>query len=384
MRRSALVLLILFVSWPAWAQQRVALVIGNGAYATLPRLPNPPTDAKAIAARLGQLGFDVAAGTDLSKAAMDQALRAFGRRAEQADVAMVFYAGHGVQVGGRNYLVPVDAALPTREQDLRYDFVDVAAVMEELAGARQLRIVVLDACRDNPIPAELHHSVGRGLATEHGLAAPPGLDNTLIAYATATDAIAEDGSGADSPFTTALLHHLDDPGLDIRLMFGRVRDEVRRATGNRQNPFVYESLGGDAFYFHPATETAAAASPPDQVAALTQPRGAQPVPQSGPAWAAALAGRWRLADGRACTTAYGIATVQGDTILFEWRLPNGRLNAAVERVVQVAGTVVTTTVLSDVGTGVPEAGHRVRYEFEPDRWRSENLVTHERATHLRC
>ena len=368
---------------PAWAETRVALVIGNGAYATLPKLANPPTDAAAIALRLRSLGFDVTEGINLGKAAMDQDVRNFGRKAAAADVAMVFYAGHGVQVGGHNYLVPVDAALPTREQDLRYDFVDVAGIMGELAGTKRLRIVVLDACRDNPIPAELQRSLGRGLAADRGLAAPPGLDNTLIAYATAADATAADGSGQDSPFTTALLNHLSDPGLDVRLMFGRVRDEVRRATNNRQNPFVYESLGGDAFYFKPGAETAPPASGPVQTATASQPRVPRPEPDPVPVWATTLSGRWRMADGRACG-AFGTASWQGDTIRFEWRLPNGRLNVAIERIDQMAGTVVFTTVLSDVGTPRPEVGQRVRYEFERDRWVSENLASHERNVHLRC
>ena len=369
------------------AEMRVALVIGNGAYATLPKLANPPTDAAAIAARLRTLGFDVMEGIDLGKAAMDESVRSFGRKAVAADVALVFYAGHGVQVGGRNYLVPVDAGLPTREQDLRYDFVDVAGIMGELAGTKRLRIVVLDACRDNPIPSELQRSVGRGLAADRGLAAPPGLDNTLIAYATAADATAADGGGRDSPFTTALLNHLGDPGLDVRLMFGRVRDEVRRATDNRQNPFVYESLGGDAFYFRPGVEGPAPASPPPQTqtAGVSQPRMPRP-PEADPPpqWAASLNGRWRMSDGRACGGSFGTAEFQGGTILFQWRLPNGRMNVAVERIDRMEGNVVFTTVLSDVGTPTPEVGQRVRYEFQRDRWISENLVTHERGVHVRC
>ena len=389
MRNAFMLATILLVGGPAWAEQRVALVIGNGAYATLPRLANPPADAGAIAARLRHLDFDVTEGLDLNKAAMDSSLRAFGRKAAQADIAMVYYAGHGVQVAGRNYLVPIDAALPTREQDLRYDFVEVADVMDELSGTRRLRILVLDACRDNPIPAELQRSVGRGLATDHGLAPPPGLDNTLVAYATAADATAADGSGKNSPFTTALLNHLDDPGLDVRLMFGRVRDDVRRATSNRQNPFVYELLGGDAFYFHPASDTAAppALQQSQEIAANAQPRATLPVaPVPAPAadWTAALAGRWRFSDGRACTGGFGTATLLGDTIRFEWRLPNGRVNVAMERVDRTAGNMVTTTVLSDVGTPTPELGNHVRYEFWADHWLSENLVTHERAVHVRC
>lgn len=273
-----------FVAGSAWAEQRVALVIGNGAYESVPRLPNPPADAAAMGERLRRFGFQVTGGTNLSKEAMDRAIRAFGEQAGRADVAMVFYAGHGVQVAGRNYLVPVDAKPPTREADLRYDFVDVTAIMEELAGARKLRIVVLDACRDNPLASALSRSVGRSLGVTRGLAAPPEADNMLVAYATAADAVAEDGAGGNSPFTQALLAHIGDPGLDVRLMFGRVRDDVRRSTNNRQSPSVYASMGGESFAFNPGPAdpgpVAAPAPRPDQdrMAALGAPPVAKAIP----------------------------------------------------------------------------------------------------------
>ena len=270
---AVLFLLAAAVPAPAWAELRIALVIGNGAYEAVPRLSNPPSDAAAVAARLRALGFQVTEGIDLGKTAMDRTVRQFGELAGQADVAVVFYAGHGIQVSGRNYLVPVDAKLPTREQDLRYDFVDVAAVMDELAGVRRLRVVVLDACRDNPIAVGLNRSLGRGIAASRGLAVPTGMDNTLIAYATAADATASDGSGANSPFTQALLAHIGDPGLDVRLMFGRVRDEVRRATNNQQNPFVYVSMGGESFSFNagpPVGDTGVVQALPPAVAGATE------------------------------------------------------------------------------------------------------------------
>lgn len=284
----AVLLLLSCAGSPAWAEQRVALVIGNGAYEAVPRLSNPPSDAAAMAGRLRRLGFQVTEGLDLGKTAMDRLVRQFGEQAGQADVAMVFYAGHGIQVSGRNYLVPIDAKLPTREQDLRYDFVDVAAVMDELAGVRRLRVVVLDACRDNPIAAGLNRSLGRGLAPSRGLAPPLGLDNTLIAYATAADATASDGNGNNSPFTQALLAHIDDPGLDVRLMFGRVRDEVRQATNNQQNPFVYASMGGENFAFNPGPAAPAPAPPaaPEPAGPVTsfvvRPRTPAPVPPPPP------------------------------------------------------------------------------------------------------
>lgn len=264
MIRTALALLLI-LSAPARAEGRLALVIGNGAYTAVDRLPNPPADAKAVADRLRALGFEVTEGTDLTKAAMDQLIRRFGEQASQADVVAVFYAGHGIQVSGRNYLAPVDVKAPAREQDLRYDFVDVDAIMDAMSGARLLRIVMLDACRDNPLATGLNRALGRGLGPGRGLALPAGLDNVLIAYATAPDAVAADGAGAHSPFTQALLAHIEDPGLDVRLMFGRVRDDVRRATRNQQNPFVSVSMGGEGFAFNPGPAGAA------------QPGGAPPV-----------------------------------------------------------------------------------------------------------
>ena len=274
--------LLLAVSVPAWAEGRLALVIGNGAYTAVDRLANPAADARAVADRLRALGFEVTEGTDLTKAAMDQMIRRFGEQASQADVVAVFYAGHGIQVSGRNYLAPVDVKAPSREQDLRYDFVDVDAIMDAMAGARLLRIVMLDACRDNPLAAGLSRSLGRGLGTSRGLALPAGLDNVLIAYATAPDAVAADGAGAHSPFTQALLAHIEDPGLDVRLMFGRVRDDVRRATRNQQNPFVSVSMGGEGFAFNPAPAAPAqpGGAPPVAAAAGAAPPGPAP---AGPA-----------------------------------------------------------------------------------------------------
>lgn len=391
-----LLFLLLCLACPALAETRVALVIGNSAYTSVTPLPNPENDARAVAESLRRLGFEVTPVSNAGKRAMDEALRAFGRRAAAADVAMVFYAGHGVQVDGRNYLVPVDAKLPQQAQDLRYDFVDVNAVLDELSSARRLRIVVLDACRDNPIAAGLSRSLGRSLGASRGLAAPSDMDNTLIAYATAADATAADGEGAHSPFTQALLEHIGDPGLDIRLMFGRVRDKVRRATANRQNPFVYVSLGGDSFAFNEGAGGAPVPEPPARpgfVAGLQRPLTPVPLPPPPPVPAAPpaldlpglLAGRWRHGDGRACGGGlFGTVTVLDGALRFEWRLPGNRLNVAVERITGAEGNVLTTTVVSDVGTPRPEVGNRNRYTLEDGRWLSQSLSTGERAVHVRC
>lgn len=397
--RPLIALLLCLCAPLARAEQRVALVIGNGAYAAVPALPNPANDARAMAESLRLLGFDATALIDADKPAMDAALRAFGRRAAEADVAMVFYAGHGVQVDGRNYLVPVDARLPRQTQDLRYDFVDVAAVMEELAGARRLRIVVLDACRDNPIAQQLGRATGRALGGARGLATPADMDNTLIAYATAADATAADGEGAHSPFTAALLEHIGDAGVDIRLMFGRVRDKVRSATANRQNPFVYVSLGGDSFAFNAGAAPPVVAQAPAAsfVAGLHRPLVPVPAPMPTPAPVPAppppeapgfverLGGRWRHGDGRGCGGGlFGTVTVLNDALRFEWRLPGGRLNVAIERITAIDGNVVTTTVISDVGSPRPELGYRNRYTIEDGRWLSHSLTTGQTAAHVRC
>jgi hypothetical protein len=391
--RALVLLLMCLVASLARAEQRVALVIGNSAYTAVATLPNPANDARAVAESLRRLGFEVTALTNGDKRAMDEALRAFGRRAAAAEVAMVFYAGHGVQVDGRNYLVPVDAHPPQQAQDLRYDFVDVGAVMDELSGARRLRIVVLDACRDNPIATQLNRSLGRALGGARGLAAPADMDNTLIAYATAADATAADGEGAHSPFTEALLEHIGDPGLDIRLMFGRVRDKVRRATANRQNPFVYVSLGGDSFAFNPGAAPPAAAEPaptPGFIVGLQHPLPPVPVPvapppRAVPGIAELLGGRWQHGDGRGCGGGlFGTVTVLDGALRFEWRLPGGRLNVAIERITGIDGNVVSTTVVSDVGTPRPEVGNRNRYTIEDGRWLSLSLSTGERAVHVRC
>lgn len=232
---------------------RVALVIGNSAYANAPQLANPRNDARSMASSLRTLGFVVEEGVDLDTAGMYSAVRNFGALAESADVALVFYAGHGIQVDGVNYLLPTDVSL-ARERDLNYEGVSLDLVMSEVAQTKRLGIVIIDACRDNPFAEQLARSmgpsrstlVGRGLARVE--AAPA---DTLIAFATRDGAVADDGDGANSPYTTALLSHLGEPGLEIGQYFRRVRDTVLDATNGRQEPFVYGSLSADQFYLNP-------------------------------------------------------------------------------------------------------------------------------------
>ncbi len=229
---------------PAPKVHRVALVIGNGAYASVARLPNPSRDAKAVAGMFRAAGFDsVDIATDASVAAMKKALRDFSERALDADMAVVFFAGHGIEVGGRNFLVPVDAKL-ARDIDVEDETVPLDRVLQLMDSVKQLKLVILDACRDNPFAASMRRttasrSIGRGLAR------PDTADSdVLIAYAASPNAIAADGDGANSPFTTALLRYLTKPGLDIRQALGAVRDDVRAATNRSQQPFISGSLGG--------------------------------------------------------------------------------------------------------------------------------------------
>jgi hypothetical protein len=236
---------------PASAESRVALVIGNSAYAHGGRLTNPANDATAVAQSLRKVGFTVVLQTDLGKNDLEAALKSFTRASAGADIALVYFAGHGVEKGGTNYLIPVDATLAS-DADIDFEAVPLDLVMHAVSGATKLKIVVLDACRNNPFRDAMRRSAGtRGIG--QGLAKPPDPEegDMLVAYAAEAGSTAEDGTGANSPFATALARHLGDPGVDIRIMFGRIRDDVRAATGMRQEPAVYESLGGEQFFMAP-------------------------------------------------------------------------------------------------------------------------------------
>ena len=243
---------------PALAQKRVALVIGISAYDKAARLANPVNDAKAVAAAFVRMGFDdVVLKLDLNQNSLRRALGKFARAADGADVAVLYYAGHGLEVAGKNYLIPVDAVL-ANAGDVDFEAVSLATAMGALDRAGKFKLVILDACRDNPFRAAMaggssKRAIGRGLAR----VSPAGSD-TLVAYAAREGTTADDGSGNHSPYTKALLSVLETPGLDVRLLFGRVRDAVRKSTGNRQEPFTYGSLGGHAIYLSPPASTVAA------------------------------------------------------------------------------------------------------------------------------
>src|SRR3954452_3240284 len=250
----------------AWAEKRVALVVGNSSYQTVPQLPNPSRDATAVAKMFRDAGFDtVDTLINVGNLEFKRAIRKFEASADQADIAVVYYAGHGLELAGTNYLIPIDARLASdRDAD------DEAILLERLVssadGARRLRLVILDACRDNPFVTSLRRE--RKVATNRAVMAglgkvEPTSTDTLIAYAAKAGSTADDGSGEHSPFTTAVLKNLTVPGLDVRLAFGRVRDDVLRITANRQEPFVYGSLGGGNIALVPAPTVAPEAAAND-------------------------------------------------------------------------------------------------------------------------
>lgn len=240
-----------FAAGHAHAGKRVALVIGNGAYKHTRALPNPGNDAAAIAGRFRAMGFDsVSLQKDLDYQAMRLAIRNFGRRAQRADVAVVYFAGHGLEVGGRNYLVPTDAKLLS-DDDLEYEAVTLGSILRQVRSARALRLVILDACRNNPLSSKMQLSQGITRSVTRGFSRIEPEGDIYVAYAAKHGTVAADGDGIHSPYTSALLKHMSEPGIDIRRMFGKVRDSVSAATNGRQQPHTYGSLGGGLLYLVP-------------------------------------------------------------------------------------------------------------------------------------
>jgi uncharacterized caspase-like protein len=252
---------LLLLCQPALAERRVALVLANSAYQNVAPLANPVNDGARIAATLKDAGFDVVDSRhDLPAAETKRALRDFADRARDADIAVVYYAGHGIEVDGGNYLIPVDAKLE-RDTDVYDEAFSLDRILIAIEPAKKLRLVILDACRDNPFTKSMKRTIasraiGQGLAKVE-----PTSPNMLIAYSAKAGSTAADGDGKNSPFTIALSKHLTTPGLDVRRAFGFVRDEVLKTTGNRQEPFVYGSLGGEDVPLVAAPARAAAPAP---------------------------------------------------------------------------------------------------------------------------
>ncbi len=239
-----LLAVLLLACQPASAEKRVALVIGNSNYKSAAPLPNPANDAAALAATLKGAGFDIVESKlDLQAADMRRALRDFADQARDADIALIYYAGHGIEMDGTNYLLPTDAKLE-RDTDIYDEGFSLDRILLAIEPARLLRLVIVDACRNNPFADAMKRtvssrSVGRGLARVE-----PTTTNTLVAFAAKAGFTALDGTARNSPYATALVKYIARPGLDLRKAFGFIRDDVMEATGSRQEPYVYGSLGG--------------------------------------------------------------------------------------------------------------------------------------------
>ena len=269
MRRGIQVLSILFV-WlalaaSAHADKRVALVIGNAGYQSVPRLGNPTKDAAAIGAALQRLGFTVRSETDVGFDAMRRALKDFAGVSAGADLAVIFYAGHGMEIGGENYLVPIDAKLAS-DVDVPYEAISLNLALGAVEGARGTRLIILDACRNNPFLATMQvgaksRSIGRGLARVE-----PDV-GTIVAYSAKEGTTADDGDAEHSPFTKALLQHIEEPGIDVQFLLREVRDTVLEETNGNQEPFTYGSLPGKAVLLSPPKEPAP--PPPPRPPAVT-------------------------------------------------------------------------------------------------------------------
>jgi caspase domain-containing protein/uncharacterized protein DUF6719 len=261
---------------------RVALVIGNGAYRKVPELPNPPRDASDVADALERMGFAVTRLTNADLAQTKKALADFGEAAAHAQTAIVFYAGHGIEAGGENWLIPVDAEIAT-DTDARNRAISLRNVVQLVGKVSGLGLIILDACRDNPFvmqtvaeasPAASDTSEPSGptktRSVNRGLAPTDPSGNVLIAFSAKDGTVAQDGEGRNSPFTSALLHHIEQSGLEVTFLFRIVRDEVMKATNGTQQPYVYGSLSKESIYLKPPSSDQLLATMPT-IAPETRP-----------------------------------------------------------------------------------------------------------------
>jgi Caspase domain len=252
-----------FASTDAMADgKRVALVIGNGAYRSVPALLNPPNDAGDIAAALKRLGFTVTLITNANFDQMRRGLIAFGHDAAGADMAAVYFAGHGMEINGENWLIPVDAELK-RDTDAANEAISLQSVMLQVSNTTSLGLVILDACRNNPFAAKMNRSLAARALSNGGLGRIEPVGNVLVAYAARDGTTALDGDQRNSPFASALLHNIETPGVEVTFMFRDVRDDVMEATRNEQQPFVYGSLSRKAIYLAGLPPAGAAAASPE-------------------------------------------------------------------------------------------------------------------------
>lgn len=229
--------------------RRVALVVGNSVYSRAGTLVNPVNDAKAVAAALKRVGFqEVRERLNLSLMEFNKELKAFSDSVEQSDWAVIYFAGHGLEVGGRNYLIPVDAELVS-DRHLEEEAINMSRLLDKLEPAKELRLVILDACRNNPFIARMARGRQLQRSVSAGLAELPDTGGVVVAYAARAGTIALDGTGSNSPYAEALVAHLEEPGLEINFLFRKVRDKVMQATANKQEPWTYGSLPAKSLMF---------------------------------------------------------------------------------------------------------------------------------------
>src|ERR1700681_2737748 len=254
---------MLFTANAAKADRRVAFVVGNGAYKNVTALPNPPIDAKAMAGVLRNAGFDVVEGINLTRDKMTERLLEFGKKTQGADVAVFFYAGHGIAVDGTNYLLPVDADIKS-EMDVKLgNAINVDAALDQTMNDSKVKLVFLDACRDNPFAAKIKAGAStRSVAVQSGLAEMKSGEGTLIAFSTGPGQTALDGEvGTNSPFTRALIANIATPGVEIQQAMTEVRAQVNEETNKSQLPWGHTNLIG-AVYLNPSAAPAASAAAP--------------------------------------------------------------------------------------------------------------------------
>lgn len=258
----------------ASAERRVALVMGNSNYKNAIQLPNPAGDAQAMADLLKSLGFEVVFGANLGREAMAEKLSEFARTGGGADVALFFYAGHGMQLSGKNLLIPVDANLKS-ELDAKMQAIEIDAILQDTMADAKVKLVLLDACRDNPFAQQIQSSAPktRSVVVGAGLAEMRPGEGTLIAFATGPGQVAIDGEAKHSPFTRALLNHLAEPGVEIRHALTRVRAQVADETHKQQLPWENTNLTG--FYYLAKADIDSSQQPTSQAAAPVKDAGAE-------------------------------------------------------------------------------------------------------------
>jgi uncharacterized protein len=283
LRRTFISLLLLgcfcAASSSAHAGVRLALVFGNAQYDAVPALDNPSNDAADLARALRGVGFEVIEQRDATREVMARAVHDFSERLRGADVALFFYAGHGLQMNGENYLLPVDAKIDSAA-DVRFNTINLSDIQQEMEGGGRANIIILDACRNNPFAEKLARG-GRGITTRGLGRVDASGEGSLIVYSTQPNNVALDGSGRNSPFTAALLKHVATPGLEVRQMISRVRGDVLEATDRRQTPWDSSSLVGDVYLAGlPAAGTPAATQQNPAVAAAAEIATVAPPPDN--------------------------------------------------------------------------------------------------------